>query len=1426
MNKLIKFCILSIILIFLSISFASASEIDSDDIQIAIDDDIQEISIDEVSLNEENQSSISYSIQMSNENEENNSSGNAGIDDESVDNDVLSASSSGTVHKVSPSNYSKYFNKNGYVNTSVVKSGDIIDLSGNFNKVNFTFTIPCSITSSQKNAYLNNCVVYYFKVNSTTYSNVSNLKFTVNLEFHPSVYINQSSHVNVFNCNAYSTAANSNPALLVGSTYCNIHNNVFETTFAGYMNMSWKRAGILLGESHYNNIYSNDVTVKDSNGIYLTTYGWEKSNYNNIYNNTIRSSAISEETGLPNPSAWAYGIHLMGDYNKAINNTIYLMYRGVDSEGSFNEIIGNDIYALAGSYYEGNNGTDGGEYGIHASYDNTIINNTIHDSKITGSAIYVAVNCTAYGNVIQNISGEHGFEFSISASNALVENNIINMSSGNGMYIRGNMTNVTVSNNIIDTKNGTAILIKKLSKAKYPDKITLMNNRILEKTKSFIDFSDVESNSNITTFNNSLYVTNASFFNVFDRSGYIKDLKAMDNLILKGDFVNLGISYINLNRNISLIGENSNILNIPFTISSSNLKIENLKITLNNQKDAFKFNNAQNISFSNNTIIINSENYALVLNNSNLSIVDNIITINADNPAILNDNGSYILFGENIISSLNDLEILSLHDSTVKYTFYILTEENFNEFFNRDGLFNDDFDIAMGDTLKIANLTNKTFRIDIPLDISAFQGSSLNNCTIILEGEASNTNISNLRFRLENNHLSNDFSFIIIKDGLSNLIIKNNQFNVSNIDGDYPLSAIKLIGSDYSANNNKLFNNIFNLNADLDSIIAINVLNENLANYQDITNDLSILNNSISIHNGIGTAYGIYIRNSNNLKIESNSISSIGDTGLGIYLEKMTRSNIKDNYINVSGFNYQRLIDYLSSIGTSSTFDVRNYVYENLISIDAAIYQKNSQKTTIRNNNLYENRAFTNLIHSNNPTMDIQSIIDSSNSGDIVYLGNNLYSIKDSIVINKSLSLLGGIILDNIDSDSNQLVSNDNPIFIIESKGTINLLNMTVIMDNNDLFALSLLKNSTDSTELDFPTVNIKNNVFLKDNDNVEGESISLIKSIAERPLLKPINNFNLDNNDLIENMDSIRYYVADDSSSNEINLNNGIKTVIISNNLVCTALDKDIYGSAVKYFEVKLLDLNNNPLSNKTVHISLNNKVYDLLTDSRGVVKLPVSINGYGIHNLLISFLGDSDYLASFSSGKITVNKQKATLIAPNKSYLVTANKYLIATFKDANGKLIKNKKIGFILNGKTYTAYTNSKGIAKIKVKISKAKTYIVTVKYAGDNVYSPISKSFKVYVKKVKTKLVVKNRSYKKSKKIKKLTATLKTKSGKAIAKKKLTFIVNGKKYKAKTNKKGVATVKVKVSKRKTYKFTVKFAGDNTYFKVSKKAKLRIK
>ncbi|MBO6104485.1 MAG: Ig-like domain-containing protein, partial [Methanobrevibacter sp.] len=851
------------------------------------------------------------------------------------------------------------------------------------------------------------------------------------------------------------------------------------------------------------------------------------------------------------------------------------------------------------------------------------------------------------------------------------------------------------------------------------------------------------------------------------------DQKAIENIILKGEFADLEVDSITINQGIHILGVGSQITDIPFNINSSNIKIENITLSIKNGIDAFHLDNVENISFVNNTITVDSLNYALVLNNSKINMVDNLIIINEYNPAILNDNGSYILYGENIIRTLADIDIESLNDSILKITVYIVSDDNYDSIFNSAGNFHDDFDIAIGDTLKIANLTNKTIRIDIPLIISSYKDSIISNSTIILEDMASSTNISDLRFKLENTNLNKDFSFIIIKDGVSNLIIENNHFDVSNLIGDSKLSAIKIIGSDESAANIRILNNAFNLSGDSNSISAISALNEGFSSYDDITNALTVLNNKISISNSRedGFSYGINLVNSLNPRISSNSIDVIGDTAFGLYLNKVSRPDIADNEI-------------------------------------------------------YENNALVSIVHSDNPTNDIQSAIDSAKDGDTIYLGNGLYAIKDSITVNKSVSIVGGRLLDNIDSNSNPLVSNDNPLFIVSGKNTVNFINMTLILDNNDLFALSKISNSTNPVGIDYPTININGADFQKRNDAVDGESISLVKSISERPIFDSINNVNIENSNLIEGMSQAEYYMFNDSSSNEINFNNGIKTIIMAKDLTFTALDKDIYGNSIKYFEVKLLDESNNPLSNRMIHISYNNSIHDILTDSNGVAKLPVSINSYGIYNLLISFLGDSDYSASFAPGKVTVNKQKASLTAPNKSYYVNAVKYLKATFKDANGKLIKNKKISFIVSGKTYSAYTNSKGVATVKVKLTVAKTYVVTVNYAGDSVYSPISKSFKVYVKKVPTKLIVKNRSYKKSKKIKKLTATLKTKSGKALAKKKLTFIVNGKKYTAKTNKKGVATVKVKVSNRKTYKFTVKFAGGSTYLKTSKKSKLKIK
>ena len=256
---------------------------------------------------------------------------------------------------------------------------------------------------------------------------------------------------------------------------------------------------------------------------------------------------------------------------------------------------------------------------------------------------------------------------------------------------------------------------------------------------------------------------------------------------------------------------------------------------------------------------------------------------------------------------------------------------------------------------------------------------------------------------------------------------------------------------------------------------------------------------------------------------------------------------------------------------------------------------------------MHENNAFVNIVHSNNPTKDIQNAIDAALNGDTIYLGNSLYAIKDSIIVNKSIGIVGGVLLDNIDSSSNQLISSDDPLFIVSGKNTVNFSNMTVILNNNDLFILSLLKNSTNSMDVDCPIVRVENSNFTRNNDAVEEDSIYLAKVISERPLFEIVYGIDLENNDLIENMNQIKYYLYNDSSSNEINFNNGIETIILAYHMVCTALDKDIYGNSIRYFEVKLLDENNNAVSNRSIHISTIMQSIGCISDSNGMVKLPV---------------------------------------------------------------------------------------------------------------------------------------------------------------------------------------------------------------------------
>ena len=1362
-----------LILLILAIGSISASDVDSDSI---IGDSDANIDLTaETVINEIDDSSI--------DDEANTDGIITNVDDESISDNVgsiddvesevgvkntLGASPNNEILastiQFTESKYSTYFNANGNIISGKLKAGDTLDFSGKFTDKMFIINIPLIITSTKGTAQFTNCGFSF--INGSSGSSISNLKMNNSVAERPLIAASDVSDMEIYNNDLFSTGRHSHPMSFSRVNRLHIYKNTLKTT--GYVQGWGHPSAMVLNNAGSCNITQNTVITNDSNGIYFSGYaantGMGAGGDASSYSNYIVNNTVSSIRTLP--SSFVYAIQVMSSYNFIINNTIYNAYRGISTTGSNNQIIGNNISGIHGAYYSDTTVEQGGEAAIISDSNSivkeNIISNCLFSQSIKGAAINVNKNSLVSGNIIQNCSG---IGIVLSGGNITFTDNSLNVT-GYGVLAEGNIADVVIELNVIDSSDQHSIHLARTSRYDFPHDFIIQNNTLYSNAEEAIYMDDVC--TNILRGNNIIIGESGSPI-VDDNNTHIINEKNFYNYFsLTGSFNNR-------------VKENDTIIFVGNFSSKGKLNI-NKKVILQGVKAVFE-----------DTTFLISEVDGLIF--------ENIIITNPNKK--LSDRLWGIQISKSNNVTIKDCNI-SIYDPYSAFAVYVLDS-------NDCKVINNSLE-AKGDYFTVALF-------------------SFNSTNLLIDGNSIKTIGPGETYLCNNRSCLNILvqGVTICPDGT---IICPDGTTYS--PGDYEVCTD---GTIICPDGTTICTDGTTICADGTQICADGTM---------ICTDGTQICTDGTIICADGTQYapGDYITCADGSIIcPDGKVICIDGTIYGA-----DECTILENETVVCPDG-----TYLCPDGTVICPDGKTICVDGrIICADGTIICADGYQicpdgsiicpdgTTIASGN-YNNESGVITLPDNTIIYENGTVVCPDGTV-ICPDGAGGSGLLDGVIpgthmISGLFRTYGALFVhsSNINFTNNNVnvSSTLNPFYKLnESCNTIagifihyggfnnTIANNNITLDSNDpvIYGVGIVGASLNST-----AIGSKNNSFIDNNVFIKGPyhgvgiylgNKAINSTFANSFVISAVNVHEIVNRTLVENDENV--------------LDGNTFEVITPHYTVLTVSSASYkWNNGNKYVSITLKDINGTLIPNQSIVITVDGKNYTGVTDANGVAKIKLTISKSGTFDIDAYFLGEMNYLASSTKGKLTLTKDSTSLTSVGKTYTVTATpKSITVTLKDASGNLVANRKITATVNGKTYTATTNSKGVATFKLTLKTVKTFTVALKFAGDSYYTASTKSIKVKVTKTKTKLTVPKKTYKRTAKVKKLTATLKDQTGKVIKSKKVTFTVNGKKYTATTNKKGVATVKVKLSKKKTYKVTVKFAGDKTYVAVKKTGKVVIK
>lgn len=845
-----------------------------------------------------------------------------------------------------------------------------------------------------------------------------------------------------------------------------------------------------------------------------------------------------------------------------------------------------------------------------------------------------------------------------------------------------------------------------------------------------------------------------------------------------------GLKFANLNYNLANVQQNPYAV---FIDGANDVLLKDLNINWTGEKVAgsdknpqdYIFNpilikNSQNVTleglFINNTLngirAISSKNInvkdSTIANSKEQAILSDMSEVNSTNNIIYNDdidtdnvtNGTEA--SENNTDIKNESEESATPQRAPKTWHIYYDKENPNQVLNPtvqpilDQTIN-------GDTVVLHGLfIHSHFEINKTLTIIAAPGTIIGPCPHhqwpsysgmfgifhISEG-GSGTVIKDFVFMNDNYNIANEEHnpFAIYIDGAKDVVLENLTINWTG-------EAVK------------------NYDNDPEDFIYNPIL---IKNSENITLKNSFLNHTLN---------GIRIVNSSNVLIEDNTINF--SRNAGILLDEKS-SNIQIIRNNITESNTGINISYIDKNRIQNPADN--------ITILNNIIKDNSQAGVYINTNITKVEIKGNYFISNGPhgvhlDYNVKNLNNDTGDNEKTIIDDNLFTQHDNMIVHHT------IFLEDSDGDYNYNEKTDSYVYVgsgngsySEDKGYNYLQNALVIKDlvcghsyintsipwdmnapANDgkynyslklqitqdkigVYKLAICDNSGNLAK-EFNNFNVifylndyDNNISLQDGEVYKRISLENGQAIAD--FRDSLDKFKTSNNTITAVLEGISDRVdlsppaALSIKDSEIPNNENIKetsTPTVSKVATKLTFSKlTTYPISGVYFKVKLTTSAGKVLANKKVSITISGKTYSKKTDKSGIVKLTIRLVTRKTYKVTVKFAGDSEYKAVTKTGSIVIKTgtKKSKITSSNLKIKRNVKKTYSFKLLNANNNAIKSAKVRVTINKKTYTLTTSSKGIAKLSIKIAKKGTYKTTMKFLGNSVYKPISKTSKIVV-----------------------------------------------------------------------------------------------